>query len=586
VSIGGTTTYAWTNSDTSIGLAGSGTGNIASFTAANSGTTPVTASIVVTPAFANGGVSCTGPTKTFTITVNPTAQVNQPDSQVICNGSSSSDIIFSTANTGGTTSYNWVNNTSGIGLADSGAGDITAFQAVNNGTAPVVVTITVTPSYNNGSVSCSGPSKSVILTINPTAEVEQSGNQTLCNGSSTLAITFATVSTGGTTTYAWTNNTPAIGLSASGTGNIASFATVNNGAAPVTATVTVTPTFSNAGVSCSGPAKSFTITVNPTAQVNDITSQVICNGSNTTDVIFGSVSNGGTTSFDWTNDLPGIGLPASGTGNIASFTAINTGTSPVTATIVVTPTFANGGVSCTGPTKTFTFKVNPTAEVNAISNQVRCNGSNTAAVTFATANTGATTSYAWTNDTPGIGLAASGTGNIAVFTAINAGTSPIKATIIVQPTLTSNGVSCDGPTESFTITVNPTAQLEATDNQVLCNGSNTTAVTFSTTTNGGTTTYAWTNTTTSIGLAASGTGDIASFTALNTSTAPVVATVVVTPTFANGGVSCTGPSETFTISVNPTAEVDQPASQVLCNGAATTAVTFATQSTGGATTYA
>jgi len=46
--------------------------------------------------------------------------------------------------------------------------------------------------------------------------------------------------------------------------------------------------------------------------------------------------------YNWVNDLPGIGLPASGTGVIPSFTAINTGNIPVTATITATlaPGFA------------------------------------------------------------------------------------------------------------------------------------------------------------------------------------------------------------------------------------------------------
>jgi len=32
--------------------------------------------------------------------------------------------------------------------------------------------------------------------------------------------------------------------------------------------------------------------------------------------------------FTWVNNMPSIGLPASGTGNISSFTAINTGNTP------------------------------------------------------------------------------------------------------------------------------------------------------------------------------------------------------------------------------------------------------------------
>ena len=122
--------------------------------------------------------------------------------------------------------------------------------------------------------------------------------------------------------------------------------------------------------------------------------------------------------YTWTNDQISIGLAASGTGDIASFTATNTGTAPVVATIVVTPHFENGSVTCDGPTKTFTITVNPTAEVNQPASEVVCNGATTTAVTFGTPNTGGTVTYTWTNDQPSIGLAASGTGDIASFTAI------------------------------------------------------------------------------------------------------------------------------------------------------------------------
>ncbi|MEZ5071167.1 MAG: hypothetical protein R2751_09400 [Bacteroidales bacterium] len=41
----------------------------------------------------------------------------------------------------------------------------------------------------------------------------------------------------------------------------------------------------------------------------------------------------------------------------------------------------------------------------------------------------------------------------------------------------------------------------------------------------------------------------------------------------------------FTITVNPTAQVNDPGDQELCNGAATAAVTFTTNNTGGVVTY-
>lgn len=61
------------------------------------------------------------------------------------------------------------------------------------------------------------------------------------------------------------------------------------------------------------------------------------------------------------------------------------------------------------------------------------------------------TSYTWTNSNPSIGLSASGTGNITLFTAINNGVSPITATITVTPLINN----CPGNTETFTITVLP-----------------------------------------------------------------------------------------------------------------------------------
>jgi gliding motility-associated-like protein len=61
--------------------------------------------------------------------------------------------------------------------------------------------------------------------------------------------------------------------------------------------------------------------------------QTVANGAATTAVTFP----GGGCVYNWVNDTPGIGLAATGTGNIASFTAINTTNKPITATITATP---------------------------------------------------------------------------------------------------------------------------------------------------------------------------------------------------------------------------------------------------------
>src|ERR1700679_1861897 len=61
--------------------------------------------------------------------------------------------------------------------------------------------------------------------------------------------------------------------------------------------------------------------------------QTVVNGQN---VAAFSLPAGGC-GYNWTNSNPAIGLAASGTGNIPAFTAVNTGTTPITATITATP---------------------------------------------------------------------------------------------------------------------------------------------------------------------------------------------------------------------------------------------------------
>jgi gliding motility-associated-like protein len=103
-----------------------------------------------------------------------------------------------------------------------------------------------------------------------------------------------------------------------------------------------------------------TIVYNPAGQVNQPANLVVCNGSLITPPAFTTVNTGGTTTYLWSSDAVDIGLPASGSGNLPAFTAVNTDDSFMTATITVTPTFSNGSVDCPGPVQTFTITVNPT----------------------------------------------------------------------------------------------------------------------------------------------------------------------------------------------------------------------------------
>ena len=163
----------------------------------------------------------------------------------------------------------------------------------------------------------------VTPTINPVS------NQTVCTNSTTTAVTFTGTPPG--VVYNWTNNTTSIGLAASGSGDIASFTAINNGLTPVTATITVTPSFTNAGGTCTGSPISFTITVNPTPTIT-------CPGNKAANVTSGlcsavvtySTSSTGTPApaitYTFTGATTGSG---SGDGSGSSF---NVGTTLITLT--------------------------------------------------------------------------------------------------------------------------------------------------------------------------------------------------------------------------------------------------------------
>ena len=105
----------------------------------------------------------------------------------------------------------------------------------------------------------------------------------------------------------------------------------------------------------------------PTPTVNTITNQTLCNGNTTTAVNFTGTAN----TYSWANNNAGIGLAATGNGNIPAFTATNTGNTTLTATVSVTPTnvpiayVANAGSNNVSVINTATNTVTSTVVVEA-----------------------------------------------------------------------------------------------------------------------------------------------------------------------------------------------------------------------------
>ncbi len=586
----GGTQYNWTNTNTGIGLAANGTGDIASFNGVNAGATPIVGTVTVTPT-ANG---CTGISENFTITINPLEDATFTLTD-FCEGAANSATI--TGTTGGTFTFN------------PAPGDGATINPTTGEISNEVGGTTYTVEYTTAGVCFDVTTETV--TVNPTPTVDPIADIEECAGTA-ISVTF-TGAVGGTQ-YDWTNTNTGIGLAANGTGNIASFNGVNAGATPIVGTVTVTPTANG----CVGVSEDFTITINPLEDAT-FTLTDYCEGAANSATIVGSV--GGTFAF---NPAPGDGATINGTTG-----EITNGVGGTTYTVEYT----TAGVCFDVTTETVT--VNPTPTVDPIADIEECAGT-AISVTFTGAVGG--TQYDWTNTNTGIGLAANGTGNIASFNGVNAGATPIVGTVTVTPT--ANG--CVGVSEDFTITINPledatftlTDYCEGAANSAtivgsvggtfafnpapgdgatingttgeITNGVGGTTYTVEYTTAGvcfdvttetvtvnptptvdpitdieecagtaisvtftgavGGTQYDWTNTNTGIGLGANGTGNIASFNGVNAGAAPIVGTVTVTPT-ANG---CVGASEDFTITINPLEDATFTLTDY-CEGAANSA---------------
>ena len=194
-----------------------------------------------------------------------------------------------------------------------------------------------------------------------------------------------------------------------------------------------------------------TIATAVTPTVNDVTDILVCNGTAIPTITFTGNNIPGVV-YNWTNTNAAIGIATSGSGNITGYTASNTTSLAITATITVTPV-VNG---CQGAPQDFTIIINPTPTVNVVANQTLCAGGSTSAISFS----GTGTSYAWVNDNSAIGLALSGTGDIPSFTATNSTGVPQIAYVTVTPNFTGSSLSCAGQTRSFSISVKDNAPAE------------------------------------------------------------------------------------------------------------------------------
>ncbi len=148
-------TFAWTNSNTSIGIASSGTGNVPSFNASNITSSPISSTVSVTPSVSG----CPGTPSFYTITVNPTPVITQSGSTLTSSSGTTYQWYLNGQPIAGATSqsciaiqngdYSVIINGGGCPSADV-AVNISGIEQINND-----YFFTVSPNPNDGNFSVS-----------------------------------------------------------------------------------------------------------------------------------------------------------------------------------------------------------------------------------------------------------------------------------------------------------------------------------------------------------------------------------------------------------------------------------------------
>ncbi|MCC6816319.1 MAG: HYR domain-containing protein [Saprospiraceae bacterium] len=180
--------------NTGTSIAQNGIGNIPPFLTFNPGTSIRVDTIIVYATFVSVGDSCVGPRDTFFIRVLPTPSVNAISDAIYCHGTKVPDLTF-TGNVNGA-HYNWTATGPNIGISSSGTDIIPMFMVNNTSSGILSNTITVTPVITFNNVSCSGPSRSFLISAYPQPQANCNALQVYLNNAGSASLTSADINNG------------------------------------------------------------------------------------------------------------------------------------------------------------------------------------------------------------------------------------------------------------------------------------------------------------------------------------------------------------------------------------------------------
>lgn len=581
--------YRWTNNNQSIGLSVSGTGNIPSFTAVNTGTTPVTATIIVTPSSAgklyitkyiNNTLevinTVTGAIVTIPTPNNPNCVSVSPDgtrvyvSNLNVDAPESNVSVINTLN-------NTIIATIVVGerpyeqvVTPDGKWLYVSVENLNGPTNTSINTIAViNTATNTVATNISVPAGSGALALSPDGSLLYTGE------ADTLSV-ISTATNSILYEIPLKMENPYGGIAVSPDGSkIYAINTSENSVSVIN-----TPVTSTSKVAASipvGPAP-YVILTSPdgsrvyTANEDNTEQNSVSVIDATTNKFIASIPARLPTGLSISPDSKDLFVDLSNDNAIA---VIDTKTNQQISTIgdgppgysVTEGNFYVPPSNCPGVTSTFTITVLPASAVPSFTvgpvtgNISACSGMASVSPNIQQFSvSGVNLTDAVTATAPaGFEVSLTADGGYGPSVALNQSEGVLKNVIVYVRAAADNTVA--GPISGDVVlsfpglpsqaaavsgTINDTPTVNGIPDQIVTNGAATTAINFSGTNN---TTFNWTNDTPDIGLPPSGTGNINPFTAINTSPTPVTARIIVTPINTT---SCSGAPVIFRIIVNPT----------------------------------
>ncbi len=486
------------------------------------------------------------------LVINPTATVNMnPINPEICSGHFS-DSIFMVSTISGYL-INWqiedtvnvlgVTTMSGSGLSadtilpifltnpTSELGYLVISSTVGcTAVPPTMDTIFVQPQGN--------------LNVTPTNDYICSNEQTDIDISSNLSDA----------TFSWQVTYPSSITGASnGSGNNIAQTLFNSGNSIDTAYYTIYI----GNVACPGDSVVVPIAVQPGITLNQLNDTLVCSGAFINPATIVSVPSGAI--FSWENDNTSIGLGASGSGQLPSWTApSNTTGAPISGTITISAIL---DPSCPGTETDFIVTLNPTGNIDVSTlDTLICSGESPE-IDVQSSVSSATIS--WTANAPtSISGASNGGGNLGTISDVLNNDGSTSSIDTVFYTISISNVQCPDPDLIVSVAVQPQIAMNSLTDILVCPGQTINPDDFTTTPSGGS--FTWTNDNTAIGLSGSGNGQISSWTApANSTSNAIVGNIDVTASL-NG---CPGVQEQFTVTINPSPDftyILNPVSGISC----------------------